>query len=106
MDVKKAERHLKDYLLNGIATEIFWADEAYALAEEIGKHAQALNANGFGALFGSLQVILSDRQTLSVTKIFDQPKKYPTRSIPATLTFLKDHAELWRVPEQHKLHER
>jgi hypothetical protein len=105
MDVEEAERHLKDNLLNGIATEIFWADEAYALAQEIGKHAQALNANGFDALYGSLQVILSDRQSLSVTKIFDQPKKYPTRSIPATLTFLKDHAELWRVPEQHKLHE-
>jgi hypothetical protein len=42
MDVEEAERHLKDNLLNGIATEIFWADEAYALAQEIGKHAQAL----------------------------------------------------------------
>jgi hypothetical protein len=105
MDVDEAERYLKDYLLNGIGTEIFWADEAYALAEEIGNHAQALNAKGFGSLFGSLQVALSDRQTLSITKMFDEPKKYPTRSIPATLAFLNEHAELWRVPERHKLHE-
>src|SRR5829696_7647527 len=105
MDVGEAERRLKNYLLDGIAAEIFWADEAYALAEEIGKHAHALQASGFGSLFGSLQVILSDRQTLSTTKIFDQPKKYPTRSIPATLAFLKKYAELWRVPQWHILHE-
>jgi hypothetical protein len=103
--VEEAEKHLKDYLLNGIAAEIFWADEAYALAEEISKHAQSSNATRFRSLFGSLQVIFSDRQTLSVTKLFDKPKNYPTRSIPATLDYLKAHAELWRVPQQHVLHQ-
>jgi hypothetical protein len=34
MRVEEAERHLNDYLLNGIAAEIFWAEEAYALAEK------------------------------------------------------------------------
>ncbi len=106
MNVEEAEEHLRDYLLQGIVAEIFWADEAYALAEEVGKHVERINATGFDALFGSLQTILSDRQTLSVTKIFDPPsRKYPTRSIPATLKFLEAHAELWTVPQWHKLHE-
>jgi hypothetical protein len=105
MKVEEAEKHLKDYLLKGIAAEIFWADEAYALAEEISKHTQSRHATGFTSLFGSLQVIFSDRQTLSVTKLFDQPKRYPTRSIPATLAHLKAHAELWEVSQRHILHQ-
>jgi hypothetical protein len=105
MRVEEAEKHLKDYLLHGIVAEIFWAEEAYALAEVIGQRVQAIHAARFTPLFGSLQVILSDRQTLSVTKMFDRPNRYPTRSIPATLAFLKTHAELWKVPQWHVLHE-
>jgi hypothetical protein len=104
VEAEEAEKQLRDYLLNGIVTEIFWAEEAYALAEEVSKHAQAIHAAGFTSLFGSLQVLLSDRQTLSVTKMFDQPKRYPTRSIPAILEFLKAHAGLWKVPERRVLH--
>jgi hypothetical protein len=106
VNVAEAETHLRDYLLDGIAAEIFWADEACALAEEIGKHVEQINAAGFGDLFGSLQTTLSDRQTLSVTKMFDSPsRKYPTRSIPATLTFLEEHAELWKVPQRQVVHQ-
>jgi hypothetical protein len=106
VNVGEAENQLRDYLFQGIGQEIFWADEAYALAEEIGKHADQINAAGFGRLFGSLHIILSDRQTLSVTKMFDPPsRRYPTRSIPATLDFLEAHAELWKVPQWHKLQE-
>ena len=105
MRAEEAEKQLKDYLLNGIAAEIFLAEEAYALAEEVGKHAQAIHASGFTSLFSSLQVLFSDRQTLAVTKMFDQPKKYPTRSILAILALLKTHAELWKVPQWHVLHQ-
>jgi AbiU2 len=107
VNVEEAETHLRDYLLDGIAAEIFWADEAYALAEEIGKHVQQINDANFGALFSSLQVIFSDRQTLSITKVFDPATnpRYPTRSVPATLAFLEDHAELWKVPQRHRLHQ-
>jgi hypothetical protein len=106
VNVGEAEKHLKDYLLQGIGAEIFWADEAYALAEEMGKYVDQINAAGFGSLFATLQTVLSDRQTLSVTKMFDPPsRKYPTRSIPATLGLLEAHAELWEVPQWRKLHQ-
>jgi hypothetical protein len=80
MTVEEAEERLKDYLLYGIAAEVHFADEAYALAEEIGQHVPAIRAAGFESLFGTLQVLLSERQTLSVTKLFDRPNKHPTRS--------------------------
>ena len=105
MRVEEAEERLKDYLLNGIAKEIFLADEAYALAEEIGRHAEAIHADGFASLFGTLQVSLSDRQTLSITKMFDRPSRYPTRSILAILDMLSTNAELWGIPQRHVLHQ-
>jgi hypothetical protein len=45
---------------------MFWADQTYALAEEIGKYAQGISAADFGELFGSLQLVLSERQTLAM----------------------------------------
>ena len=77
MNVQEAEKHLRAYLLQGIGEEIFWADEAYALALEIDKHAEQINAAGFGPLRTSLVTILSDRQTLSITR-------YSTRLIVST----------------------
>ena len=58
-----AEELLRNYLLDGLATEILWADQTYALAEEIGRHAEQVNAANFGELFGSLQLALSERHT-------------------------------------------
>src|SRR4051794_40895103 len=101
----EAEDRLKDYLLNGIATEIALADQAYSLVVEIGQHAKQINVANFGGLFGSLQVILSDRQTLAATKLFDPVGRYPTRSIPGTLDLLERHAMLWQVPQRRKLEE-
>jgi hypothetical protein len=58
---------------------------------------EQVNAASFGELFGSLQLVLSERQTLAIVKIFDPVKQYPTRSILGTLNLLDSNAELWRV---------
>lgn len=106
MNTQTMESTLKDYLLYGIAKEIFFADEAKLLVVEIGKYAGILNAQGFGKLFGSLQVAYSDRQTLCVTKMFDPQKpRYPTRSIPAILNLIENNVSIWTLPQKHKLHE-
>jgi hypothetical protein len=77
MDTKTAEETLEDYLLNGIAVEIYFANEAKDLCSEIGKYADQLNKHGYGQLFGSLQLAYSDRQTLSITKMFDPKSRNP-----------------------------
>lgn len=105
MDTDTAILKLKDYLLHGIAKDIFFADEAKSLAVVIGKHAETLNAQGFGHLFGSLQAAYSDRQTLCVTKVFDPESKiYPTRSIPTILNIIENNATLWSLPQRHVLY--
>jgi hypothetical protein len=102
----EAENRLKDYLTNGLVVEIYLADQAYALAEEIGKHAEQINAAGFADLFFSLQIMLSDRQTLAATKLLDAERnKYLIRSIPGTLNLLERHATLWRIPERRRLYQ-
>ena len=106
MRVEDAERNLRDYLVDGFTAELFWADEAYALAAEISQRVEQLRATTFERLFGSLHVILSDRQTLSITKIFEpENPRYPTRSIPAVLGLLETNAGLWRMPERRQLHQ-
>jgi hypothetical protein len=106
MVTQTAEATLHDYLLNGIAKEIFFADEAKSLAVEIGNHADRINAQGYGQLFGSMQVAYSDRQTLCVTKMFDpKNRRHPTRSIPAILNLIEDNATAWSLPQRHKLEE-
>jgi hypothetical protein len=106
MSSQTPESTLKNYLLDGVAKEIFFAEEAKFLAHEIGKRADELNARGFGHLFGSIQVAYSDRQTLCITKMFDpEDRKYPTRSIPAILNLIERNASSWSLPQRHKLEE-
>jgi AbiU2 len=102
---EEAEERLRSYLHNGLAMEILWADRSYTLAEEIGRHAEHINAASFGELFGPLQLVLSERHTLAIVKIFDPVKQYPTRSIPGTLALMESNAQLWRVYERQRIHE-
>jgi len=50
MNLAEAEGKLDDYLMKGIVSEIFWADEAKALAVKIGDHAATLNPTQYGHL--------------------------------------------------------
>lgn len=105
LNTNNAEEQLRNYLQYGLVAEILWADEAYALNAEIIRHAKQINAHRFGALFASLQTMISDRQTLSITKMFDSVGgRYPTRNIPATLELLERHDTLWQVPNRQGLH--
>jgi len=64
MNTQEAEERLKDYLLYGIQSELSWAKEARAVAVVIGKHSQRINSTRFAPLFGRLQEIFSERETL------------------------------------------
>ena len=103
MDTAEAQKLLRTYLLEGVGTQIFWAELAYELAKEISSHREQIAEASFGELFGGFWVMLSDRQTLEVTKLLDPKKNYPTRSIPGTLALLKDHARLWRIQQRESL---
>jgi hypothetical protein len=106
MDLEEAKKNLFDYLFNGLQSDITRAEEARSAAVVIGKHAEAINKTPFGPLFGELQIIFSDRETLCVAKIFDRlNKRYPVRSISSILDLIRQNESLWDLPGREGLEE-
>jgi hypothetical protein len=103
MNIIEAESKLDDYLMKGIVSEIFWADECKSLAVKIGKNSPSINKSAYAQLFGRLQTILSEYQTLAVAKIYDNDKR--TRSVPSILSLIKDNAQVWQLRNRSKLEE-
>jgi len=98
MTIQEAEEKLENYLLHGLQAELHWAKEARAVAMVVGNHSQRTNNTRFRFLFGRLQEVFSERETLSVAKIFDRPnRRNPIRSISTTLDLLEEHADLWNL---------
>ena len=101
MNTQEVEEKLENYLLYGLQSELYCAKEARAIAIVIGNHSERTNNTRFKALFGRLQEVFSERETLSVAKMFDGPnRRNPVRSIPTTLDLLEEHADLWNLQER------
>lgn len=92
---------LKDIIQQGVAVDLFHADEALSLDMFVGQHADAINKAKFGAFFGSLQFILTRNFVLHVARMYEEPKEptkrnpspYPIRSIWAAIKILKEHGD-------------
>jgi hypothetical protein len=98
MNLAEAEAKLDEYLMKGIVSEVFWADEYKAFAVKIGEHAAKVNPTQYAPLIGRLQTMASDLQTLAVAKLFDGDKR--TRSIPNVLSLIEDNLALWQVKDR------
>lgn len=85
---------LKDVISEGVAIDIFHAEEALALDKVIGREADKINTATFGAFFGSLQIILGRQLILAVSRIFEREgDHYKVRSIPAAIKVLREGAD-------------
>jgi hypothetical protein len=98
MNVSEAEAKLDEYLMKGIVSEIFWADECKAFAVKIGEHSAKTNESQYAHLFGRLQTIMSEHQTLAVAKIYDADPR--TRSIPNILSLIDDNIPGWQLKDR------
>lgn len=101
MNLADAEAKLDDYLMKGIVSEIFWADECRAFAVKIGKHSAELNKTQYAQLFGRLQTIMSEHQTMAVAKIYDRDRR--TRSIPSIISLIEDNVSVWHLKDRRAL---
>jgi hypothetical protein len=79
---------LKEHL-DAIVSDVIVADKCYFLLKEISDHSDAINEENFGELFGFLQDELLSMYTLTLARLFEHPKRYTIRGIPATLDFLE-----------------
>jgi len=92
---------LKDIIQQGVAVDLFHADEVLSLDMFVGQHADAINKATFGEFFGRLQVILARNLILHVARIYEKPKEptkrnptpFPIRSIPSAIKILKEHGD-------------
>lgn len=92
---------LKDIIRQGVALDLYHADEALSLDRFIGLHANEINKATFGAFFGSLQLILARNLILHVARMYEKPKEptkrnpnpYPIRSIRSAIVILKEHGD-------------
>ena len=101
MNTLEAEAKLDDYLMKGIVSEIFWADECKAFAVKIGEHSATINNTQYAPLIGRLQTIVSDQQTLAVAKMFYADPR--TRSIPSILSLIDDNIPVWQLKDRRAL---
>lgn len=102
---------LEGIIRQGVAVDLFHADEALSLDMFVGQHADEINKATFGAFFGSLQIILTRNLILHVARMYEKPKEptrrnpnpYPIRSIPAAIWILKEHVDDLVIEQRHSL---
>jgi hypothetical protein len=103
-NVESFKAKLDALITDGVAITVFQAEEALRLEELVGREAPRINAAGFGALFGSLQVILGRYIILTTAQLFEKPnQRYQIRSVPAAIKFLYDHADALVVEQRPAL---
>jgi hypothetical protein len=104
MNLDEAKAKLNDYLLNGVEAELYYAEESRCIASAIGLHSPRINKTRFAALFGRLQEVFSERETLAISKMFDRPnKRFETRSIPAILDLIEADSAIWVLEDRCRL---
>jgi hypothetical protein len=91
--METARSHLKDIIEHGILSNISEAEEALALYRSVSIHAKSINAATFGQFFGRLQDILRNHLFLALTRLFEEVRSYPIRSIPAAVKVLNEDAK-------------
>ena len=95
---------LKDIVHNGIAIDIFNAEEAFYIEDVIGTNAKEVNDATYGNFFGPVQIFLTNSLILTVAKLYERPKKqYVIRSIPNALKVLEENAGILDIPERPTL---
>lgn len=89
----RALGQLRDVLVHGIVADIYLAERARALHRRVGEFADQVNGAGYGGLFEAVQNAAVSEVTLSIAKLYEAPsKRYPTRSVPAVIKLLGEHA--------------
>lgn len=97
---------LHGYFMAGLLGDIVQAREAYALLRVLGEHSDAVLKLPFGHFFGALHRILLNQYMLSVARMFDRPKGFEIRSIPAAFDLFVSHAKEFPIRERKGLLER
>jgi len=91
-------------LSSGVALDLYHAMEVISLDECMAIEADKINTAGFGAFFGSLQIILGRFLVLQVARMFERPGvRYQVRSIPTAIEVLHKQTDQLVIEERPAL---
>jgi hypothetical protein len=83
---------LDDALYQGVVTELFRAEQYWALGREISQNVPVINQTRAIYLFGEFQSLLAKEIALALNKAFEPVnRRYPIRSIPVALKILDEY---------------
>jgi hypothetical protein len=90
----EARSEFKRMVMEGIHADLFLALESRHLFEEIGTHAEQINASSFMPVFAVLQGYASTNFILAITRLLERAgNRYALQSVEGTLTYLKAHQD-------------
>src|SRR6266478_4930822 len=94
-----AEVRLDEIVCGGAATDVYLADQARLLLEELDSFVERINRTGIGKQFlASLQGVLQRELILSLCRLYEPySTRNPGRSLPATTHHLRTEAAGIRV---------
>ena len=101
---REAELVLAD-ICRGLAVDVFLAEQARRLLEELDVFGDAINRAGTGKrFFANLQIILQHELVLSVCRLYEPySARNPGRSIPAAAHHIYTHAAQLRINDRLRL---
>lgn len=93
MTSNKIKEDIDDAISQGIASNLYRAEQALFIYRSIGKNSLAINAHGLGYdnFFGSVQRMCIKEVGTSLAAIFEQNKRYSLRSIPWVLNCIENN---------------
>jgi hypothetical protein len=96
---------LDDLVCRGAATDVFHAEQARLLLEELDHFVDSVNQSGVGVqFFANLQGILQRELILGLTRLYEpHSKQNHGRSLPAAKHYIKANSLGLRVPQRSSL---
>lgn len=93
--MNKVIHEIKDIIEEGLRNEIFRAERAIAIYQEIAQNSDEINRGSEHPkrVLGYLQKLTISEAVLATTKLYDPVGKYPTRSIHLLLNLLEEKAD-------------
>jgi len=100
-----AEAVLDDIVSEGVALDIFRAEQARLLLEDLDQFVEVINQTGVGKrFFANLQLILRDDLILSLSRLYEtHSSRNPGRSLPAAAHHIATHASELRLLDRRSL---
>lgn len=83
----------------GPVSYIFRTEQALSIMNVTGELSKGINANNYGEVFSTFQSFCIEQFVLSITKMYESPRRYSLKSIPSVLEYFRKNATEIEVRE-------